>query len=60
MTWWSLDDWESDLNEPAHITLWGMGAASQPGGGEWTIDKGEALAVWASRGHGTTPGTGTR
>lgn len=51
VTWWSLDDWDDDLNEPAYVTLSGSSAANPPGNGDWTRDKDEALRTWASRGY---------
>ena len=56
VTWWSLDDWEDDLNLPAYVTLAGKRAAIPPGNGDWTRDKEEALAVWASRGYDADTG----
>ena len=40
--------------------LVGKWAGNQPGNGDWTRDKDEALAVWASRGYETNTGTGSR
>lgn len=55
VTWWSLEDWEDNLNEPAHITLSGSRAAIPPGNGDWTRDKDEVLTIWASRGYDPAP-----
>lgn len=51
VTWWSLDDWENDLNGPAYIILAGSRATIPPWSGDWTRDKDEAHTIWASRGY---------